>query len=232
MRIAVLLYGRINRYKELYIRFRKFFGANDIDIFYSSDATQEEDLQEFIRIYKPVSWCNDKIEASDIFTKLANKYRKEEKNYTNNNPYTRMYCHFINKKRVFDLLDIYIHNTGSVYDLIVTTRLDLYYLVPLPTIELKEDTIYLPNNHPIPGVNDHIAIGSYNVMKIYHNICSSAEYIIDNITHDLSPHLTTYVNLIIHEVKIKLINCPYHLVTEVGVLKPKGWIQDLPLPLP
>jgi hypothetical protein len=62
MRIAVLIYGRLNKCIEHYDNIMNSIGRdNDIQFFLSSDDSPQSQLDDFINIYKPVKYINDKI---------------------------------------------------------------------------------------------------------------------------------------------------------------------------
>ena len=225
MKIAVLLYGRINRYRELYTRFRFFFRNHDIDIFYSSDASPENELNEFINIYRPIKVINDKIQLQPFFQKYT---------YECTVNIDSMYCHFMNKQRVFSLLEEYCKDTSTHYDCVFSTRLDIYYTCTLPELTINNNTIYVPNRDSLPNINDHIAYGSYESMKTYMNIISNCDTLLSKYVNSLNPHLLTYYNLTSKNISVNLVSLNYHLVYESGGLQPKGWRRDttdlLPLP--
>jgi hypothetical protein len=224
MRIAVLLYGRINRYKELCPRFFSFFAYHSIDIFYSCDAAPDEEFQEFIQLYRPKSWCNDKIVVQPLFEKY---------NYPAHCPLDATFCQFTNKQRVFALFETYVNATNTKYDLIFSTRLDVYYLHSLPEVlEIEENTIYVPNNHTLPEINDHIAYGTFNSMKLYMNILANCDMILTFYMRSINTHLLAFYNIIFSRLKLKLFSLNYHITTLSGDLKPKGWVTDNVLPLP
>jgi hypothetical protein len=130
MRIAVLFYGRIRKFKEHRENFLDSIGRENIlDIFYSADAEPQKDLDEFVDLYKPVRWSNEKIENT-IEPQLYN-YRNppspDHRNFTNVKNMTK---HFYNKKRVVGLLDDYIYETGTKYDVVLFLRFDLFYKEP------------------------------------------------------------------------------------------------------
>jgi hypothetical protein len=223
MKIAVLLYGRIHRYRELYYRFRNFFRNHDIDIFYSSDESPENELNEFIDLYRPIKVINDKITIQPFFQKYSYEYTVNVDS---------MYCHFMNKQRVFSLLEEYCKDTSTHYDCVFSTRLDIYYTCMLSELTINNNTIYVPNNHSIPNINDHIAYGSYESMKIYMNILSNCDTLLSKYVNILNPHLLTYYNLNSNTISVESVSLNYHLVSESGVLIPKGWVTDKTLPLP
>ena len=102
----------------------------------------------------------------------------------------------------------------------------------LPNLYIKPNTIYVPNNHVIPEINDHIAFGSYASMKEYMNILFNCDDLLSKRVKKLNPHLLTYHNIISQNISLELVPLDYHLVSEAGPVIPKGWVTDKTLPLP
>jgi hypothetical protein len=100
MRIAVLVYGRLNKCVEHYENIVESIGKyNDIDFFVSSDNSSESLFNDFIDLYKPKLYNNSNIQYEYDLGKYPGK--RGETNIHN------MTCHFINKNRVFLLLEEY-----------------------------------------------------------------------------------------------------------------------------
>lgn len=98
MRIAVLCYGRLNKCIEHYNNIINSIGIeHNIDFFMSSDNSDEKLLNDFCSLYKPIAYVNDKIEYTCNLSKYSGL--RIETNVHN------MTCHFINKGRVFSLLE-------------------------------------------------------------------------------------------------------------------------------
>ena len=63
MHIALLIYGRINQFRDNYLTiFNRIGKEHTVDVFLSSDNAINSELNEFIELYKPKKYCNDKIE--------------------------------------------------------------------------------------------------------------------------------------------------------------------------
>ena len=139
MRIAVLVYGRLNN-SEYYDNIVNSIGnENTIDFFLSSDNSSKEFLDKFINTYNPISYINDEIHytCGDL-----GRYpgKRDETNIHN------MTCHFINKQRVYNLLENYIGITHIKYDIVMSTRTELFFYEKIIfNKELEENTIYIPN---------------------------------------------------------------------------------------
>jgi hypothetical protein len=195
MRIALLVYGRLNKCKEHYNNIMDNIGKeHDIDVFLSSDNSVETQLQEFIELYKPISYNNDKI----IYNTNLEKYEKPEATNIDS-----MIRHFINKKRVFALLELYVTKESITYDIVISLRIDLVFHNSFNLTPLQNDTIYIPSDNDfLDGINDQVAYGSIDVMKKYMNIY---EYIIDLLERKTTiahPESLTLANIQFHKINI------------------------------
>lgn len=197
MRIAILVYGRLNKCVEHYDNLIKHVGnEHSIDFFMSSDNSNEEQLLDFIRIYNPVSYINDKIEYDCDFKKYNGL--RGETNIHN------MTCHFINKGRVFTLLEKYVNETNIEYDIIISLRIDLIFYTPFIFNNIEENTIYIPEgyDHIENAINDQIAYGNINVMKKYMNIFLNSIYLLNMQQCIPHPEKLTLSNIIFNKLNI------------------------------
>ena len=121
MRIAVLVYGRLNKCVEHYENIVESIGKyNDIDFFVSSDNSSESLFNDFIDLYKPKLYNNSNIQYEYDLGKYPGK--RGETNIHN------MTCHFINKNRVFLLLEEYKNKYNIHYDCVLSLRIDIVFL--------------------------------------------------------------------------------------------------------
>ena len=206
MRIAVLVYGRLNKCAEHYENVKKHIGKNnDIDFFLSSDNSESYLLEDFIRLYKPILYTNEKITHNYDLGKYKNQH---------NTSYDNMTRHFINKNRVFLLLEEHIKQNNIEYDVVVSLRIDLLFATSFYFAEILENTIYIPtgNDYVDNGVNDQVAYGKIDVMKKYNSIIVYAvDYLEQNLTQS-HPESLTYTNLRAHKIDIKRFNIRYNII--------------------
>lgn len=210
MRICVLVYGRLNKCAEHYNNILDSIGKeHDIDFFCSSDNSSEELLQDFIRIYNPISYTNDKID----YTLDLSKYQK-----TLETNVDFMIRHFINKNRVFGLLEKYIEKNKNIsYDIVISLRVDLLFLNKfnfnnsLLSSLKNTNSIFIPyiNNHR--GVNDQLAFGDYNTMKKYMNIINNCVYLIENYSILVNPEIITKTNIEFYNLQIMNFEISYSI---------------------
>ena len=164
MRIAVLVFGRLNRCADHYENIMESLGDNEVDFFVSSDNPDENLLKDFIRLYKPKS-CNHS----------AITYDYDLSKYPGRRGETRidiMTRHFINKNRVLALLEEYIEKTMVEYDCVLSLRVDCVFKNKFLFDSFKENTIYIPYDFDWVenGINDQLAYGKIEVMRKYNSI--------------------------------------------------------------
>ena len=186
MRIAVLFYGRVNHYEKKFL-VNSLPHLCECDFFYSADA---EPIDDFIKLYNPVAVVNDKITYNVDFGIYPN-------NKTNPANIHNMTCHFINKKRVFELLEAH----DRVYDLIIATRFDLK-LGKLDLSIPEPNTIYIPKGEDHTGLNDRFAMGDFETMRKYMKIYDDCFYYLENGLSVPHPENLTLANVINHKINI------------------------------
>jgi hypothetical protein len=204
MRIAVLVYGRLNKCVEHYENIVESIGKNnEIDFFFSSDNSHESYFNDFIRLYKPKLYSNIAIQYDYDLRKYPGK--REETILHD------MICHFTNKNRVFLLLEEYIKNENIHYDCIISLRIDLVFLNNFILDNLESNTIYIPygRDYVVNGINDQVAYGKIDVMKKYNSINA-----VDLLEKKLSiphPESLHYANIIFHKLQINRVHLEYNL---------------------
>lgn len=206
MHIAVLVFGRLNKCAEHYNNIRDSLGKeNNIDFFLSSDNSSEALLNDFIRLYKPILYTNEQI-----------KYTCDLKKYPGRLPVTNIHnmtCHFINKGRVFSLLEQHIIKENIQYDVIVSLRVELIFNNKFDFTNLENNTIYIPhgNDWINKGLNDQVAYGSLDVMKKYSSIFSNTINLLDAKVSIPHPESLTYANIHFYKLNVKRVNLVHRL---------------------
>ena len=201
MRIAVLIYGRLNKCIENYDSIINTIGKeHEINFFLSSDNSSKNLLDEFIINYKPIDFINDKI----VYTCNFIKYRKTKETNVHN-----MTCHFINKGRVFTLLEKYIKKTDIKYDIVLTLRVDIKISSNFNFNDFKNDILYIPKYKDHYGINDNIAYGSLEIMEKYMNIFSYCEFLLNTTACRVNPEILTLANIKYHNLKVCRIDFNY-----------------------
>jgi hypothetical protein len=197
MHLAVLIYGRLNKCIEHYQNITESIGLeHTLDFFLSSDNSPDNLLQEFIHLYKPISYINDKIVHEYNFENYPTQFEANSENMTR---------HFINKSRVFELFEKYVTNNHSVkYDATIALRVDLVFHNKLVfPIHIEENTIYIPNGNDsyCYGLNDRVAYGNIDVMQKYMNIIHNVYYLLNNHCNR-HPESLNFANMMYHRINI------------------------------
>jgi hypothetical protein len=209
MRIAILVYGRLNKCVENYNNILESIGTkNDIDFFLSSDNSSETQLNEFINMYKPILYNNNPIKYDYDLSKYPGK--RLETNIHN------MTCHFINKNRVFSLLEEYIRTNNIYYDIVISLRIDVFIQNSFGFNDtefngLMDDTIYIPSGYDYVcnAINDQIAYGKIDVMKKYNSI--DAKDLLEKNLSIPHPESLTLANIHFNKLQIKRVDLIYRL---------------------
>ena len=211
MRIAVLIYGRLNKCALHHQNIMESLGSdNDIDFFCSSDNSSESLLSDFVSLYKPILYNNNPInymnELHDYCNKLNINYSLWRENLNCHN----MYCHFTNKNRVLILLEEHINRNNVQYDCVVSLRIDVIFKNNFVFSSLEDNTIYIPIGSDWEGgINDQIAYGNIDVMKKYNSI-----NFVDLLKKKLCvihPETANMANIKYYNLKIQRIDLSYHL---------------------
>jgi len=214
MNIAILFYGKLNTCIKNYNNTIQIFDKNNnYDFFLSSDNSYEKLLNEFIKLYKPKAYTNEKIIYNENEI-VINKHPQ----YLTNKDADNLKRHYINKKRVFELLEQYIKNTKNKYDIIMSLRLDLIFFEKLEFQKIEENTIYIPKifrnsdrKYFLGEITDQIAYGNFNVMKKYMYIYDNCINLQKNYTYLAHPETLTFANLFVNNINIFLIDLDYEL---------------------
>jgi len=197
MRVAVLVYGRLAKCAEHYENIIETIGTeHTIDFFASSDNSAN--IDEFVRIYKPISYINETIEN----TYNLDKYPQPLYVVVDN-----VVRHFINKQRVLSLLEKH----DVEYDAVVSLRVDCVFNGNFNFDNIKDNTIYVPEEYDWYGLNDQIAYGKPAVMKLYNSIFSNLILLLEESRSVLHPESLTLANVQYHNLKIVRVVLQYFI---------------------
>jgi len=209
MHIAILFYGRINKFKEHYDNILHSIGQeNTFDIYFSSDNSLIESLNEFIDLYKPIAYNNNEIYYDCDITKYPNRPLE-----TSDETLDKLIRHYINKNRVFKLLEQHIQKENIHYDVVASLRLDLVFHNKFNFDNIEDNTIYIPSGKDWyeRSINDQVAYGNFDVMKKYMHIYENIIYLLDSgrsVAHSESLH---YANIEFYNLKVIRVDLSYYI---------------------
>lgn len=160
MNIALYISGRSTLWDKWLVKQLKNNTDDKIDVFCSFNEPYKEDTKIMNEI-KPVhiNW-----EECIIPEEWLNVSYKHESTKPKN-----MCSMFYHNKRAFELIEKHATSNNIRYDLVVKFRPDIMNDF-LPFFDhVSENELYTPKDHVFgwPGINDMIALGSFNTMKIY-----------------------------------------------------------------
>ena len=204
MHIAVLVYGRLNRCVEHYDNIRLTLGENNnVDFFVSSDNSPESLLNDFIHLYKPILYVNNPVQYDYDLSKYPGK--RPETNIHN------MTCHFINKYRVFKLLEEHVNQNNIHYDCVVSLRIDCLFQDKFDFTSVDDNTIYIPSGYDFIdwAINDQVAYGKTDVMKKYNSL--NAVELLDKQLSIPHPESLNFANIKFHKLNIVRPCIKYYL---------------------
>ncbi len=161
MNIALYISGRSKLYDKWFINQIKNNSENTIDIFASFNEIENK---EFVNNIKPVSINWEKYNLPEKWSNISHKNDSTRPN--------NMCSMYYNNKKSFDLIEKYSKDNNITYDLIVKFRPDIIN-DKLPNFFVTNNNeVYTPDEHIFgwPGINDMIAFGNFESMKIYSNL--------------------------------------------------------------
>ena len=208
MKIAVLVYGRLNKNIDQYNYIINSIGVeNNIDFFCSSDNSSKKDLDNFVNKYKPKKYINSKIIIQED---ILNYYKSFPKpNETNVENVIR---HFTNKERVYKLFKEYIEKNKTHYDIILCLRIDLDIFDKFNFENTERNILYIPKGRDFrSGINDQIAYGNQYVMEKYLNILTYCGPILENYMSFFHPENLTKANINFHKLKVHRFKFRYNI---------------------
>lgn len=210
MKIAVLIYGRLNlsslSYKYIIDSLNNY---DSVDFFCSSDNSDESHLREFITNYKPLDYINDEINTDEHKYMYSFSAAPE----TSIDIIDKMIRHFINKNRVYNLFLKYIEANNKHYDIIMYLRADLKIYDKFDFEYPKDNEIYIPTGRDHrDGLNDTIAYGNQNVMKIYSDLIYNCKTLLSKQLSYVHPETLTAMNLKYNNLTINRFVLKYDLI--------------------
>lgn len=208
MRIALLFYGRIDKYAQCHDSIMNSIRGQgyEYDIFLSSDNPDPQLMTDFIRLYNPVAFDVSLITYSSEYNLTPGR---SETNVPN------MIRHFINKSRAFQLLKTHVEYTKNAYDVVFSLRLDLSIDSPfmLANDSVQQNTIYIPDgcDYVENAINDQIAYGTMESMEKYMNVFHNMLHLIQSGKSIVHPETLTLSNIRHYEMDIVRFPLSYYI---------------------
>ena len=228
MKIAILFSGRLDRSDEHHNNLlRQIVQEHDTDVFVSTIADQEK-LEQFCELYHPISIVNEPIQYNPSFE----SNRHPLCNYHN------MMCMYCHRWRVFHEMDTYARLSHTHYDMVLSLRLDIYHDQQLdyamfnvwseglgaarpsttndrgpftPGVVLhKFNGIWIPEGNDWGGINDQMAVGDVEAMRIYMNVWTNIDPWIS--LPNFGPEIILGQHLAQHDVIVHRFQHAYRLI--------------------
>ncbi len=162
MNIALYISGRSRLFDKWLVKQLQNNTENKIDVFCSFNEPYNEDKHsKIMNEIKPVSINWEEYILPDKWVNISHKHESTKPK--------NMCSMFYNNKRAFQLIEEYSRSSGIKYDLVVKFRPDIINNYLPNFLPINEGELYTPEDHVFgwPGINDMIALGSFNAMKIY-----------------------------------------------------------------
>ena len=216
MKIAILIYGRLNKAISQYDNIINNIINNNkiekLDFFASSDNSSN--IENFVCKYKPKNYTNDKIIIDENYIKYFKQFVKARETKVEN-----VLKHFINKKRVYNLFKKYLEISNTQYDVILSIRIDIKLSSKFVFQYPKNNTIYIPEGQDWSGgINDQIAYGNLDVMKKYFHIIHNCNFILKNNLSNIGfhPENLTLANIKLFKLNIERFKLQYNIVRDLN----------------
>jgi hypothetical protein len=159
--IAIFFSGRIKSFHHKKNTFTKEKELYKPIYFMSLNQKEEDDISKDFKNLFGIT--DDRINYEETKTpkEIFNLKKRNETSYEN------CYSQFYHNYSCFKLIEKYQNNNNVKFDVIVKYRSDIDTDEILPIDIPKINTIYLPEGEDFLGLNDKIAYGNYDTMKIY-----------------------------------------------------------------
>ena len=218
MKVAILFSGRLNIDDEIFNNFKNvFLNEVDCDVFVShSKGYSSEYIDKFVEMYKPVKI----IESDEAYPVKIYTERNFRKNRFTIIPNAlRMY---LNRKYVYNLFTEYINETNTKYDMIIYSRLDLFFNCTFKYIDIYNvinthtNIILVPEGFDYEGgLNDQFAIMKPNEASIYSGVYDNIYRMVFEEDIELHPETLLKVHLKKYNITVGRFNCDYYIKREL-----------------
>jgi DNA/RNA endonuclease G (NUC1) len=114
-----------------------------------------------------------------------------------------MSSHFLNKNRIFNLLENYVKKNNIEYNIVISLNIEIYFNEKLIFDNIQDNTIYIPYGIDWYGLNDKFAYGNLSAMKKYMNIyLNNRNLIKNNCCNSSNPDCLILINIDFYNLNI------------------------------
>lgn len=179
-RLALYFSGRIKTYEDQLTSLKSFQEYYDIDFFCSINGVKDEQHDRFLDDMSIIDSFFE--EHSHIYDKTwAQRFWRLPTQ--NDRDAYKLSSSLYNNKKAIELVEKHQEEYQFKYDIVIKYRSDIISSTILPIIAvnfIESNSIYIPNGYDWDfydqqGINDHIAYGSFESMKIYSNVFDNVE---------------------------------------------------------
>lgn len=207
MRIAMYFSGRINGYENCYKKLLEFKNANDVVFFCSLNY---DALNEYHKAFMQELGISDSqlhyeaVSCPDWIHSFSSYGRNVQREY--------MYSHFYNNHKCFQLIEEYEKEHNIQFDCIVKYRADIESDTVFEVKSVLDDnTVYVPSEYDHSGLNDQIAYGKRDVMRIYSSLINNIQQFCTNDDTPYHPETLVLKNMEYHSIRIERFPFEYTL---------------------
>jgi hypothetical protein len=212
LNVAVFFSGRIKDYElELkhLIELKKKYNAT---FFVSVNESLELDyMKSFFKTFD-VGDDQKNIESTPTPSNLILLYCE---NYPKAN-YSNVFSMYYHNYKCYDLINKYQIKNSIIFDVIVKYRVDIHSNDTISLIKPNYNTIYIPEGYDYEGLNDQIAYGDNESMKLY---CSVLLILSNLCMKKINFHPESLLDGGVKSVDLKIIRIPYKYVLHKNIAK-------------
>lgn len=180
-RVALYFSGRIRTYEQQISTLKNLSEKYNMDVFVSLNGELDDYHRIFLDTFDIKKYNFEIFHLDEPFKNLRG-YRD------GNSPYN-MTSAFYNNMKAFEMIEEYQNQHGFVYDVVVKYRADVVSNEDLNLLNMDMGSLYIPEGRDYTvhskykGMNDQIAYGDPEMMKIYSSLYRNMEeYLIkDNV---------------------------------------------------
>lgn len=171
--------GRIKTYEDQLVYLKHLQEHFEMDCFCSINGELDEQHEQFLRdmnIKAHFFQNHDEMYDNSWQEKFKRLPGQSDRDAW------KLSSSLFNNMKCIELIEQYQEKHGFQYDIVVKFRADILSSNMLPIVEsVRPNTIYIPEGHDwhfldlFQGINDHIAYGDVNSMRVYSSVFAHVE---------------------------------------------------------